>query len=116
MNEDTSGFLNPPNLVTTAPVAKSEKKLSDTGSYIFRTPVVTQSTNEETSRRVIHNNWTRENEEDVKGMGQRAGGFKWLHGQCAIKRHKLYNVIGFCAIIANAIANALDIPTVIACK
>lgn len=49
-------------------------------------------------------------------IAQRAGGFKWIHGQCVMSYHRWYNVVGVGAIIANAVAVALNVPYVIVCQ
>ena len=52
----------------------------------------------------------------VKRMGQRGGGYKWMHGQASRYFTKRYNWIGITAIIINALAVAGNIPYVATCQ
>jgi hypothetical protein len=52
----------------------------------------------------------------VKRMGQRAGGYKWMHGQSSRYFTKRYQLIGITAIIVNALATAGNIPYVASCQ
>lgn len=61
-------------------------------------------------------NWTDENSHYVKRVGQRAGGFKWMHAQAAGYYNKCYNWWGISCIIVSAIAAAGDIPYVATCQ
>jgi hypothetical protein len=51
----------------------------------------------------------------MKWLGQRAGGYKWMHAQAARKFNRLYNWIGITAIIANVVATGLNVPYVVQC-
>jgi len=52
----------------------------------------------------------------VKRMGQRAGGYKWMHSQASRYFTKRFQWIGITAIIVNALATAGDIPYVTNCQ
>ena len=52
----------------------------------------------------------------VKRMGQRAGGYKWMHSQASRWFTKRFQWLGVSCIILNAIATAGNIPYVAVCQ
>ena len=51
-------------------------------------------------------NWSDENSVYVKRIGQKAGGFKWMHAQSALYYNKWYNCWGISCIFVSAIGKA----------
>lgn len=52
----------------------------------------------------------------AKRIGQRAGGFKWMHGQASQYYERLYQIIGIVCIAATVVATAGDIPSIANCQ
>jgi hypothetical protein len=52
----------------------------------------------------------------VKRMGQRAGGYKWMHSQASVYYNRCYQWVGVSCIIVNTIATAGEFPYVITCQ
>jgi hypothetical protein len=52
----------------------------------------------------------------VKRLGQRAGGYKWMHSQSTVYYNRCYQWVGICCIIVSAVATAGDIPYVTTCQ
>ncbi len=61
-------------------------------------------------------NWTAENSIYVKRIGERAGGYRWIHAQAAVYYDRWYNGWGISFIIISALAAAGDIPYVATCQ
>lgn len=60
--------------------------------------------------------WSRVRTTYVRRMGERAGGFRWMHAQAAKHFTRWFNGVGYTAIIANALATAGNIPYVANCQ
>lgn len=52
----------------------------------------------------------------VKRMGQRAGGYKWMHSQATTYYNRCYQWLGVSCIVVNTIATAGDFPYVTTCQ
>lgn len=63
-----------------------------------------------------HKGWNTYLAVYVKRIGQRAGGYKWMHGEASKYYDRCYQYIGIICILANTIATAGDIPYVTSCQ
>lgn len=60
--------------------------------------------------------WSKLRTAYVRRMGERAGGYRWMHGQAAKHFTRWYYGVGYTVIIVQALANIGNIPYVAACQ
>ena len=93
----------------------------DDSNFVFQQPafdpdVFRQQTLPQTAIGPDRRGWNTQMAVYVKRMGQRGGGYKWMHGQASRYYTKRFQFIGITSIIVNAVATAGNIPYVANCQ
>lgn len=97
--------------------SRKESSKPDAALFVFRSPHDSSPSIGKKHHHVRNTqHWNETKEATMKWLGQRAGGYKWMHAQAARKYSRAYNYIGITAIIANVIATALNVPYIVQCS
>lgn len=63
-----------------------------------------------------NNGWNLFLEDFVKGVGEEAAGFRWMHGEAATAFNRKYQWFGLLAILLTTLAGSFNIPTINQCQ